>query len=103
MEEVVEIDMHRKVLVYANGDRFHQWQVLEHDPIAHCFGNPILSIRRHTCSRHVDTPACVFVGSPALTGRHWYQCTPSATAGIGVKHLIYLCIATDETGPDVSN
>jgi hypothetical protein len=34
VDQIIQVDMHREVFVYPDGDGFHQRQVLQHDAIA---------------------------------------------------------------------
>jgi hypothetical protein len=52
VSEIVQIHMHGKIFMNANGDRLHQRQVLEHDPVAHFLGDSRFLGCRHTGSPH---------------------------------------------------
>jgi hypothetical protein len=56
VNQVVEIHMHRQVLVHANGDRFDQRKMFEHDLVANLDGNSRPPAYRHTWHPHRFSP-----------------------------------------------
>jgi hypothetical protein len=53
MDQVVQVYVDRKILVNANGDRFHQRKVLQHDPVAQLLRDLPAFSYGHTDSGHV--------------------------------------------------
>ena len=63
VDQVVQIDVDRQVLVNANGNRLHQWNMVEYDLIAFLLRERTGVGGGHTCSLHVLDPLSLVSGT----------------------------------------
>jgi len=89
VNQIVQIDVDGQILVNANGNRLHQWNMVEYDLIAFLLRERTGVGGGHTCSLHVLDPLFACAWYRASCARQPYLCRLRAISTGRISTLVF--------------